>query len=205
MRRVPYPHLPTLAAELSGISRRPCPPSDSLATSGAGRRRRKVSDMTRERAVLLANLDAERAHVLTAVEGLSEQDLTRAVAPSGWSIAQLLNHLAYDDEVFWSGAILGGDEECIGLIRDGWKVPVSSGADAVAQYRRWVRRSDAVLAEVDLDAPPRWWPPAEVFPFPPFADARECVFRLLMETATHAGHLDIARERIDGHQHLVVA
>jgi hypothetical protein len=30
------------------------------------------------------------------------------------------------------------------------------------------------------------------------------VFRVLVETATHAGHLDMARERIDGHQHLVV-
>lgn len=161
--------------------------------------------MTRERAVLGAHLNAERRHVLTAVEGLSEGDLTSTVAPSGWSIAQLLNHLTYDDEIFWSGAILGGDQECIGLIQDGWKVPVISGADAVAQYRRWVLRSDAVLAEVDLDAPPRWWPPAGVFPFPPFAEARDCVFRLLMETATHAGQLDIVRERIDGHQHLVVA
>ena len=160
--------------------------------------------MTRERAELLAHLDAERRHVLAAVEELSEEDLTRAAAPSGWSIAQLLNHLTYDDEIFWAGAILGGDEECIGLIQDGWKVPVTSGADAVAQYQRWQRRSDAVLTEVDLDAPPRWWPPAEAFPFPPFADARGCVFRLLMETATHAGHLDIARERIDGRQHLVV-
>jgi len=30
------------------------------------------------------------------------------------------------------------------------------------------------------------------------------VFRLLIETATHAGHLDLAREGIDGRQHLVV-
>ncbi|MDF2093712.1 DUF664 domain-containing protein [Knoellia sp. 3-2P3] len=75
---------------------------------------------------------------------------------------------------------------------------------AVAEYRRWGRRSDAVLAEVDLDESPRWWPPEEVFPFPPFADARGCVYRLLVETATHAGHLDIAREQIDGRQHLVV-
>jgi hypothetical protein len=142
--------------------------------------------------------------VLAAVEGLGEEDLTRPAAASGWSIAQLLNHLTYDDEIFWVGAILGGDEECIGLIRDGWQVPVTSGAEAVARYDHWRRRSDAVLAEVDLDAPPRWWPPNEVFPFPPFADARGCVFRVLVETATHAGHLDMARERIDGHQHLVV-
>lgn len=160
--------------------------------------------MTRERAELLARLAAERSHVLAAVEGLSEHDLTRAVAPSGWSIAQMLNHLTYDDEIFWAGAILGGDTECIDLLRDGWRVPVTSGADAVAQYDRWQRRSDAVLAEVDLDRPPRWWPPEAIFPFPPFVDARACAFRLLMETATHAGHLDIAREQIDGRQYLVV-
>ncbi|WP_370617804.1 DUF664 domain-containing protein [Mumia qirimensis] len=160
--------------------------------------------MTRERAALLAHLDAERRHVLSAVAGLSESDLVRPAAPSGWSIAQLLNPLSYDVEIFWAGAILGGDEECIELIRDGWSVPVTTGADAVARYRRWVRRSDSVLTETDLDAPPRWWPPEEIFPFPPFADARGCVLRLLVETATHAGHLDLARERIDGRQHLVV-
>ena len=70
--------------------------------------------------------------MLAAVEGLSEQDLTRAAAPSGWSIAQMLNHLTYDDEIFWAGAILGGDRECIALIQDGWNVWVTSGADAVA-------------------------------------------------------------------------
>lgn len=160
--------------------------------------------MTRERAELLAHLDAQRGHVLAAVEGLSEADLTRPAAPSGWSLAQLLNHLTYDDEIFWGGAILGGDEECIGLIQDGWKLPVTSGADAVASYRRWGRHTGGLLAEVDLDAPPRWWPPEEVFPFPPFDDARGCLLRLLVETATHAGHLDLARERMDGRQHLVV-
>ena len=152
--------------------------------------------MTRERAVLLSHLDAERRHVLTAVEGLSEPDLTRAAAPSGWSIAQLLNHLTYDGEIFWAGAIVGGDTECIGLIQDGWKVPVASGADAVAQYDRWRRRSDAVFADVDLDGPP-------AFPFTAFADAPARVQAADRETATHAGHLDLARERIDGRQHLV--
>lgn len=160
--------------------------------------------MSRERDQLLAHLDAERTHVLAAVAGLSEEHLTRPAAPSGWSIAQMLTHLTYDDEIFWAGAVLGGDPECIALIRDGWKVPVTSGADAVVQYESRRRRSDAVLADVDLDQPPRWWPPEEVFPFPPLADARACVLRLLVETATHAGHLDLAREHIDGHQHLVV-
>ncbi len=114
--------------------------------------------MRRERDVLLAHLEAERGHVLATVGGLGEEGLTRAAAPSGCSIAQLLNHLTYGDEIFWACAIVGGDEEGIGLIQDGWKVPVTSGADAVEQYRRWGRCSDVVLTEVDLDAAPRWWP-----------------------------------------------
>lgn len=160
--------------------------------------------MSGDRAALLDHLRAERAHVLAAVDGLGEQDLTRPVVASGWSVAQLLNHLTYDGEIFWAGAVAAGDEECVGQVQDGWKVEVTSGAGAVASYRRWTARTDALLAEVDLDAAPRWWPPAEVFPFPPFADARRCVLRLLVETATHAGHLDIVREQIDGRQHLVV-
>src|SRR5690606_29460541 len=110
----------------SGLDPRAAP----VLTYGAG--------MTRERAALLKHLEAERKHVLVAVGGLDEGNLTRTVAPSGWSIAQLLNHLTYDDEVFWAAAIVGGDEEAIGLIRDGWKVPVASGAEAVERYQHWV-------------------------------------------------------------------
>jgi hypothetical protein len=32
----------------------------------------------------------------------------------------------------------------------------------------------------------------------------EVVFRVLNETATHAGHIDMARDHLDGHQHRVV-
>lgn len=160
--------------------------------------------MTREREALLAHLDAERQHVLAAVAGLDEVDLTRPLTPSGWSVAQLLHHLTYDDEIFWLGAVVGGDEACVALVQDGWRVPVTSGADALATYGRWTARSRDLLADVDLDAPPGWWPPEELFPFPPFEDARSCVLRVLVETATHAGHLDIVREQLDGHQHLVV-
>ena len=38
----------------------------------------------------------------------------------------------------------------------------------------------------------------------PVAFVAAGLLRLLLETATHAGHLDMAREGIDGHQHLVV-
>ena len=161
--------------------------------------------MTGELDALVEQLDAAREHVLAAVAGLDEEQLTSVHAPVGWSISQLLNHLTFDDEIFWGGAILGGDHECIALITDGWKQPAISGADAIARYRRWSSHATGLFQGVDLDSPPRWWPPEEIFPFPAFPDARRCVLRLLAETHTHAGHLDIIREGIDGHQHLVVS
>ncbi len=152
----------------------------------------------------MAQLRAERWHVLAAVDGLPETDLQRTVVPSGWTIASLLNHLTLDDELFWIGAVLGADEAAISGLQDGWRAPVESGAQAIAAYLAQAERSDEILAGVDLAAPPRWWPPPEVFDFPVFADGYQVVFRVLVETATHAGHLDIVRELIDGHQHLVL-
>ncbi|WP_241983922.1 MULTISPECIES: DUF664 domain-containing protein [Cryobacterium] len=61
-----------------------------------------------------------------------------------------------------------------------------------------------MLRRIDFDALPRWRPPAGVFEAPPLPNGREVVFRVLAETSVHAGHLDIMRELIDGHQNLVV-
>lgn len=160
--------------------------------------------MDPERELLAAQLRAARHHVRATCEGLTEEDLVRSVVPSGWSMASMVNHLTFDDEIFWGCAVLGGDEEAVSLVQDGWAVPVESGARSLERYGRWADRTDEVLRTVDLDAPPRWWPPEEVFPFPAFPHARLVVARLLVETTTHAGHLDVARELLDGHQHLVV-
>lgn len=153
---------------------------------------------------VLAALDAEREHVLRAVEGLDDEQLRRVLVPSGWAVAQLLNHLTFDDEIFWVQAVVGGDSAAIARVQDGWRVPVTHGAAAVEGYRSAVGRSREVLAGVDLGASPAWWPPPEVFPFPAFATNLQCVLRVLTETATHAGHLDVVRELIDGRQHLVL-
>ena len=160
--------------------------------------------MTRELVALVEQLEAARAHVLASVDGLDENQLTSVHAPVGWSISQLLNHLTFDDEIFWVQAVVGGDSAAIARVQDGWRVPVTHGAAAVEGYRSAVGRSREVLAGVDLGASPAWWPPPEVFPFPAFATNLQCVLRVLTETATHAGHLDIVRELIDGRQHLVL-
>ncbi|KQQ86688.1 DUF664 domain-containing protein [Arthrobacter sp. Leaf137] len=155
-------------------------------------------------APLLAQLGSERRHVLRTVDGLDDHQMRRSLVPSGWTMTRLLNHLAFDDEMFWISAVLGGDDRAIAELHDGWASEPMTGAEAVAIYQREIARSDEVLAAVDLDAPPRWWPPASVFDAPPMSTGREVLFRVLAETSVHAGHLDIVRELIDGHQHLVV-
>ena len=114
---------------------------------------------------------------VAAFEGLTPAQLEQVVVPSGWSVARLLSHLTFDDEIFWGGAIVGGDHACIALITDGWRLPTPSGADAIARYRRWSSHTTELLHDVDLNSPPRWWPPREIFPFPSFPDARRCAQR----------------------------
>lgn len=153
---------------------------------------------------LLAQLAANRDHVLCAVEGLTEQQMSTPLVPSGWTMTRLLNHLAFDDEMFWISAVLGGNPAAIEALHDGWHSTPMTGLDAVRMYQDQITSSDETLAGGDLDAPPRWWPPAGQFDQPRMADGREIVFRVLAETSVHAGHLDIVRELIDGRQNLVV-
>lgn len=154
--------------------------------------------------LLLVHLASERDHVLRAVDGLTEAEMSRLLVPSGWTITRLLNHLAFDDEMFWMSAVLGGDLRAIAALHNGWASQPTTGDEAVSIYALEIERSNEILAKVDLNVPPRWWPPASEFDAPPMRSGREVVFRVLTETSTHAGHLDIVRELIDGHQNLVV-
>jgi hypothetical protein len=52
------------------------------------------------------------------------------------------------------------------------------------------------LAGLSLDAPPARWP--DYFGDWKLRDLREIILHVITETATHAGHLDAARELLDG-------
>lgn len=155
-------------------------------------------------ALLLAQLADARRHVLRAVRGLAEEGMHRVMVPSGWTITRLLNHLAFDGEMFWISAVLGGDQRAIDTLCDGWASDSMTGAEAIRRYEREVARNNRILAVSNLDAPPRWTPPASVFDGPTMRNGREAVLRVLTETSVHAGLLDVVRELIDGHQDLVV-
>lgn len=159
-----------------------------------------------ERDALLRSLRAQRGHITSAIEGLDDDVMTRAVQlPSRWSPVQLIHHLSVDDERFWFSAVIAGEREAIDSFGgDGWTMPTVSVADVIDLYMAEAAHSDAILQSADLDAAPAWWSDALPADFR-LRTNREVVLHVLAETATHAGHLDAARELIDGRQWVVVA
>jgi uncharacterized protein DUF664 len=88
------------------------------------------------------------------------------------------------------------------MTRAGWSGRRVAAADVFSLYREEITRADAIIAATPLDAAarrrdPRWdawgWPaPDET------VNLRWIIMHMIEETARHAGHLDTARELLDG-------
>ncbi len=166
-----------------------------------------MADLPAERALLLSRLAAQRRHVLAQLEGLGDEQLRRPVLPSGWTCLGLVRHLTLSDERYWIEVVVSGRPLDFWPDGDGgdWVVDADEPGQAVLDaYVAAIASSDAIIAELSLDDPPAapeaWWPQAGLA----FPDLRSVLVHLIVETATHAGHLDAVRELIDGRQHLVL-
>jgi dihydrofolate reductase/uncharacterized damage-inducible protein DinB len=157
-----------------------------------------------ERDLLASRLAAVRHHVLGQLDGLTDEQLREPRLPSGWSLAGLLKHLTIGDEHYWFACVLGGDP-LDGLPDDDWHVADDESIDdLLAGYRAAIERADQVLLTLDLDAAPRQPDPTWERWGVTFPTARHVVLHVLVELATHAGHIDTVRELIDDRQWLVV-
>jgi hypothetical protein len=86
---------------------------------------------------------------------------------------------------------------------DGWTAPkLQSDEELLEQYANECRLATAAVDKLGLDAEPAWW--FEDSGDPPYSSLREILLHVIVETATHAGHLDICRELADGGQRLVL-
>jgi uncharacterized damage-inducible protein DinB len=158
-----------------------------------------------ERDALTFFLAAQRASVLAIVEGLSDDQLNQSVVPSGWTLAGLIEHLG-DAERAWShgclaaGSLPGGrvERDTDRTDADGTTFRSRRGATALAYYAAQAARTDAILAATELDARPAAPPVVDIGIAADTITVRDVVLHLIEETARHAGHLDIARELIDG-------
>jgi hypothetical protein len=160
-----------------------------------------------EHKTLLAYLSAQRNHALEILDGLDEQALRRAVLPSGWTCLGLLQHLALDIEQFWFRAVVAGEQAVIDELADApnaWQVSADVPAKTIFdRYRQEIDRANAIIIATPLDAAPAWWP-RELFGDWRLDTVREIIMHVMTETACHAGHLDAARELIDGKLWLVL-
>lgn len=148
-----------------------------------------------ETTTLRAKLDQERDAVLWKLEGLDDEQVRRAVTPSGTSLLGLVKHLASveygwfvetfgrETEPFWFDPYLGED---MSADQD------ETTAQITDFYARARAAADRVLTELPLDTlgKPAWRDDE--------CSLRWVLVRMTAETARHAGHMDIVRELIDG-------
>ena len=111
------------------------------------------------------------------------------------------------DEHYWFRSVVGG--ESFGFFPPGpnaeWQLsPGESAEDVFSLYRDEIQRANAVIASTPLDMPPRqpderWQEWGIDFP-----DLRYIMLHVIKETACHAGHVNAARELLDGRQWIVL-
>jgi hypothetical protein len=151
---------------------------------------------------LLGFLAAQREAVLSIVAGLDEDAWHRPVVPSGWTPAGLVEHLGGAEWHWFQGVVSGkapelpGDEDQAPYDPTAAFVCDEPAAEIISFYRGQCADSDAVLAVTPLSARPRGEHGVPGQDEPP--DVRWVVLHMIEETARHAGHLDIARELLDG-------
>lgn len=163
-----------------------------------------------EARMLLDFLQVQRDAVLKTVTGLAEEDWQRPVVPSGWTVAGMLAHVA-SVEYHWIHQVVAGAVEGPA---DGGEDPEPydpfaaftceyPSAEIIAEYRDICRRSDEILAEIPLSAAPRRPDAHEDAGYAAQAvNVRFVVLHVIEELAVHSGHLEIARELLDGQTRL---
>ena len=162
--------------------------------------------MNEERQALRDCLDRQRAHVLGILEDLTDEQLRRPVLPSGWNCLGMVKHLALSDEHYWFRCIVGGESLDFfesPTSRSAWEVgPGEAAAGVLDRYRSEIEQANIIITSDALDMAPRqrdaWWGDWDV------PNCRFILLHVIAETACHAGHLDAARELLDGRQWIVL-
>ncbi|MFC3454380.1 DinB family protein [Amycolatopsis speibonae] len=148
-----------------------------------------------ERRLLETMLDRNRAEVVNAVRGLSEDDARRRLVTSLTTPIGLLKHVAVAERI-WFQHVLGGlpESECDGGTKPGDASFIvgddETVSDVIAEFERASARSRVIAAGFDLDV-------IKVHPRVGDVSLRFVYLLLIEDFARHAGHGDILREQIE--------
>ena len=157
--------------------------------------------MNAEKETLHEYLRAQRASLLSKLDGLDEYGIRRPMTGTGTNLLGLVKHVAsvevgYFGEVFGrpSGIELPWFDDDAPVNADMWATADESREMIVDLHHRCAAHSDATIEDLPLDAvgDVPWWGD----------DRRVTLHQMLVhmsvETARHAGHADIVRELVDG-------
>ena len=148
---------------------------------------------------LVRYLQTLRDAVLWKLDGLSEYDARRPLTPTGTNVLGLVKHLAYVEAGYFGDTF--GRPFPLPTYADGmdhnadlWATAEESRDSIVGLYRKtWAHAAETfATGEVDTVGRVLWWPEerAEV-------TLHQILVHMTVETARHAGHIDIVRELID--------
>jgi hypothetical protein len=162
-----------------------------------------MNEESDEKEALTQFLEYQRNSVRSIVSGLSEESWHTSVVPSGWTPAGFVEHLA-GAEYHWFQAVIEGlqvdfsaEEDFVPY--DPYAAFVSDlpSSEILRNYAEECDRSNAVLATKTMSTKPLGRHGDEEVP-----SVRWVVLHMIEETATHSGHLEIARELLDGQTRL---
>jgi hypothetical protein len=150
-----------------------------------------------ERELLTGFLDWYRGVGEHKVEGLSLDDATRVMTPSGLSPLGIVKHLGWVEQS-WFRRRFAGEDLAIPWTDDDpdadFRIePGETVESVVTFYRESIEHARRVTTRASLDDVS-----ASASPHYGFVSLRWILVHMLEETARHAGHLDLMREEIDG-------
>lgn len=149
--------------------------------------------VTRE---LLGWIRSGTERIERSVHGLAEEQVRTPAAASGWTIAGLVGHV-HDSTWFWLHHVVAGHPMTF-TDDEAWdNDPDLPLGELLERLRRDTDRAIAAVADVPSDAAPAWWPEGAWGGYRQ-ETVRGVLLHLLADNAAHTGHLDIAREQIDG-------
>lgn len=166
--------------------------------------------LTGERADLLQALANARHFLRFTVQGLSDPQAAQRTTDSELTLGGLIKHVTAVEKQWqefmvkgraamaWDGADFSQmPPEAIEAFNNEFRMQPDECLDELLEnYTQVAARTDALLAEADLDAI------HELPSAPWFTDThwsvRRTLLHIIAETTQHAGHADIIRESLDG-------
>ncbi|MEX2269135.1 MAG: DinB family protein [Acidimicrobiia bacterium] len=148
-----------------------------------------------ERETLAGFMDWYRQVVINKVDGLSFEDASRVMTPTGMSPLGIVKHLTWAEAGWFRDTFAGKYEGEEASNEDSFVIaPGDTIESVVAAYRDECEHSRRIAAR----APSLNALSVGESQFRGLTSLRWILIHMIDETARHAGHLDIMREQIDG-------